>query len=169
MHDDSATDSNDFLEPEDFDSEPTTRERREQAHERYMLIGVAALAVIAVAIVGWRLIPRSNETSAAYIDPLTQICAVDEEALIALGGEPARNDAFWDGLHLIGEHSILPGTYQSTGAGTCYWARLSGTTGADGEIIDSAQASGGPQTVTIQASDTAFTSMGCGEWHAVTP
>lgn len=158
---------------EPFDNEPqldsdmSEIEDREAKQERYLLAGVLVLAVIAVAVVGWRLFWDSNETSAAYTDPVTQICAVDKESLVALGGKPAPNNAFWDGLHVVGESNILPGTYKSSNAGTCYWARLSGTSGTEQEVIASNQAGGGRQTVTILDTDEAFTSMGCGEWSAV--
>ena len=64
-----------------------------------------------------------------------------------------------DGIWLVGA-DVDPGTYRSTGGDDCYWARLSDTTG-EGIITNGL---GANQVVTIVASDTAFETVGCGEW-----
>ena len=166
MHDNAST-SSEQLHSEHEEQEQSLERSRQARHERYLLIGIVVLAIVAIAAIGWRLIQSSEETSAGFIDPLTQMCTASDDTLVALGGSPAPHDSFWDGTQVIGENNILPGTYRSSGAGMCYWARLSGTTGAAGEVISSNQSTSGPQTVTILQSDAAFTSMGCGEWHAV--
>lgn len=67
--------------------------------------------------------------------------------------------------------TIKPGTYRTDGAinaGTrCYWQRLrdSESTGQS-EVMQDHYASG-PDTVTIKASDTAFTTLGCKPWRRV--
>jgi hypothetical protein len=166
MHDNGST-SSDYIHNDSPERKQSVESLRKERHERYLLVGIAALAIVAIAALGWRLIQSSEETAAGFIDPLTQVCTASDDTLVALGGRPAPNDSFWDGTQVIGENSILPGTYRSSGDGMCYWARLSGTTGAAEEIISSNQSNGGLQTVTILQSDAAFTSMGCGEWRAV--
>jgi hypothetical protein len=70
--------------------------------------------------------------------------------------------AFGDGSYLVGD-DVAAGGYVSSGNGSCSWARLSGFGGSPEEVIDSGLATG-PQEVTIHASDTGFTSSGCGGW-----
>ena len=70
---------------------------------------------------------------------------------------------FADGVHLVGV-DIQPGTYRTTvAAESCYWARLSGTSGAFDDIIAN-DLGEGPRVVTISATDVAFESSRCGAW-----
>ena len=46
---------------------------------------------------------------------------------------------------------------------SCYWARLSGTSGEAKDII-AHNATNGQTTVTIAATDKAFTTTGCKAW-----
>jgi len=59
---------------------------------------------------------------------------------------------------------LLDGS-DSSAAGLCIWERLSATDGSVDSIIagDGVQ---GPTTVTIQASDRAFKTLGCGTWKS---
>lgn len=68
-----------------------------------------------------------------------------------------------DGTFLVGA-DIKPGTYKSAGGDTCYWARLKDLSGSG--IIDNGIGAG-QQVVTVQASDKAFETRGCGEWRRV--
>ena len=74
---------------------------------------------------------------------------------------PATN--FEDGTFQIGVH-IEPGTYRADGDPDelCYWARLSSFShaGIDGIITNG----NNPTVIEIAASDTGFTSFGCGTW-----
>jgi hypothetical protein len=67
-----------------------------------------------------------------------------------------------DGSYIVGS-AIQPGTYVSDGGADCYWARLRTTNIADNQIIYSAYAPHG-SLVTIQPTDVAFYSQGCGHW-----
>lgn len=67
-----------------------------------------------------------------------------------------------DGTFTVGT-DIVAGTYASPGpveGGTCYWKRIA----ADQSTIDNAL-SKKPQTVEIQASDSAFKTNGCQAWQ----
>lgn len=76
------------------------------------------------------------------------------------------NSGIQDGTHLVGEE-IQPGTYKYNGESSrCYWARLSGLSGSSSDILangnEKAQA-----YVTIDPSDRAFESQGCGFWELI--
>ncbi len=68
-----------------------------------------------------------------------------------------------DGTFLVGT-DVAPGTYKSEGGGSCYWARLSDTTG-DGIIVNGGFTT--HQIVTIKRSDKAFQTSSCGSWSKV--
>ena len=74
---------------------------------------------------------------------------------------------FGNGTHLVGA-DIQPGTYraQATGSG-CYWSRLSGLGGDLDDIIANEIVQEGSAIVTIEATDRAFNSNGCGQWQRV--
>ncbi|WP_019073257.1 hypothetical protein [Streptomyces hokutonensis] len=72
-----------------------------------------------------------------------------------------------DGTYVVGS-DIKPGTYSTKGPQgglitSCYWARLSSTSGEVKDIIAN-NATSGRTTVTISASDKAFTTTGCKPW-----
>lgn len=66
-----------------------------------------------------------------------------------------------DGTYLVGT-DVKPGTYRSSGGGTCYWARLRDLNGDIDSII--ANNIGSNPVVTIKKSDKAFETSRCGEW-----
>ncbi|WP_405739819.1 hypothetical protein OG885_38055 [Streptomyces sp. NBC_00028] len=75
-----------------------------------------------------------------------------------------------DGTYVVGS-DIKPGTYRSDGpqggqTTSCYWARLSGTSGEAKDIIAN-EGTSGQTTVTIAATDKAFTTMGCKPWKKI--
>lgn len=85
----------------------------------------------------------------------------DEEA-----ARSAPKTSFSDGTFLINK-DIQPGTYRNTaGYDSCYWVRLSGTSGSFDEILANGNPSG-QAIVTIQTTDNAFTSQRCGTWTKV--
>lgn len=86
-----------------------------------------------------------------------------EEALGAAELEVEEGTIPGSGLFLVGE-DIEPGTYRGDGSGgTCYWARLSGTSGEFDDIITNGLPQG-PTVVTIAESDVAFETTGCADW-----
>ncbi|MFW6205115.1 MAG: hypothetical protein ACOC96_09095 [Actinomycetota bacterium] len=94
-----------------------------------------------------------------------QASALDEreEAIAGAEQEVEEGTIPGDGVFLVGD-DIEPGTYRGDGSsGTCYWARLSGTSGDLDDIIanDLPQ---GPTVVTIAESDVAFETVGCADW-----
>jgi hypothetical protein len=71
-----------------------------------------------------------------------------------------------DGIYLVGT-DIKPGSYRGNESGnSCYWARLSGTSGDFSELVTNG-ISEGPTVVTIASSDAAFETTRCGEWHLI--
>ncbi|MGC0252360.1 hypothetical protein [Pseudactinotalea sp. Z1748] len=90
-----------------------------------------------------------------------QIAAAEEAEADAAAAAAERS--FGNGTWRVGE-DIDPGVYRTEGASSCYWERLSGFSGEFGDIIANDFTSG-PTTVTIAASDSGFSSQGCGTWE----
>ncbi|WP_406117842.1 HNH endonuclease [Streptomyces sp. NBC_00989] len=83
---------------------------------------------------------------------------------VSSGGFPG------DGTYVVG-NDIKPGTYRSGGpqgglVTSCYWARLSSTSGEVKDIIAN-NATSGQTTVTIAATDKAFNTTGCKAWKEI--
>jgi hypothetical protein len=72
---------------------------------------------------------------------------------------------FGDGMFIVGT-DITPGTYRSSGAGTCYYARLSGFSGSLGSISANENTESSA-IVTITTTDKGFKSSGCGTWTKI--
>lgn len=70
---------------------------------------------------------------------------------------------FEEGTYIVGT-DIRPGTYRSSEADGCYWARLRGFSGELNDIITNDFRDGGQAIVTIKPSDEGFTTSGCGTW-----
>lgn len=73
--------------------------------------------------------------------------------------------SFGDGIFIVGT-DMQPGTYRSTGSTGCYYARVSGFSGTNGQILanDNTDTSA---VVTILASDKGFVSSNCGTWTKI--
>lgn len=75
---------------------------------------------------------------------------------------------FADGTYLIGI-DITAGTYETTDpTPMCHYEKLSGTRTTNGKL--NIRSNGKPETsakVSIDASDTAFMSTGCGTWNKI--
>lgn len=72
---------------------------------------------------------------------------------------------FEDGMFIVGT-DIEPGTYRSSGEGSCYYARLSGFSGSLGNISANENTESSA-IVTITSSDKGFKSSGCGTWTKI--
>jgi len=88
-------------------------------------------------------------------------CATWTSDLSAITGS---RTSFGDGDFIVGT-DIQPGTYRSSGGGSCYYARLGGFSHELSDVIanDNAQAAA---VVTIAPGDKGFESQGCGTWTA---
>jgi hypothetical protein len=85
----------------------------------------------------------------------TRWCAVFKAPTVLTG--------FPDGIYAVGTvtGAVRPGTYRAAGSETCTWARLLALSNM--EVL--ANRSGtGPSVVTINPTDGAFQSSGCGTW-----
>jgi hypothetical protein len=74
----------------------------------------------------------------------------------------ANRTSFGDGIYIIGT-DVQPGTYRNSGQQGCYYSRLSGFSGAMGEILANDNTDS-PAVVTILPSDKGFKSSRCGIW-----
>jgi len=72
---------------------------------------------------------------------------------------------FGDGTFIVNK-DIAPGTWRSSGSGTCYWERLKGFSGELGDIIANDNVSGSA-VVTIDPGDAGFSSARCGTWTKI--
>lgn len=84
------------------------------------------------------------------------------------GGTGRAADQLRYGTFVVGE-DIERGTYKtsgpdSSGIGSCYWARLRDTSGDFKAIITNGNTEG-PATVTISGNDGVFESSRCGTWQ----
>ena len=69
--------------------------------------------------------------------------------------------SFGPGLYQVGK-DIQPGTYHTTGAANCYWAKLRSSTTSD--IIDNSN-NDGPQTVVVNSAY--FQTENCATWTKI--
>lgn len=90
---------------------------------------------------------------------------IEREKAVGLAEEAAAKNSFGSGVHLVNV-DIAPGTYRNEGTKSCYWARLSGTSGEFGDLITNGLPDG-PTVVTISPTDVAFESSNCGTWTLV--
>jgi hypothetical protein len=84
------------------------------------------------------------------------------EAWYELSGIDRPMTTIPEGKWVVNTH-IESGTFSAPGGSNCAWARLSGLTGTEEEVIEAGTPTG-PANVTIEPSDVAFTSVDCGEW-----
>lgn len=119
------------------------------------MLGLCANAMIAPAAIA-QLAP-SVAAGAALLCP-----TAPHINLMNLRG---NNDLINSGNHVVGQ-TIKPGVWQTApGVRDCYWERTTG----GGEILDNAFVTFAPEgvTVTVEASDGAFTAENCGLWTRV--
>lgn len=79
---------------------------------------------------------------------------------------PIPSSSFGNGFWKVGE-DVSPGTYRTTSASRCYWARLSGFGGELRDILDNDNADGTDVIVQILPGDYGFESSRCGTWTKV--
>lgn len=73
--------------------------------------------------------------------------------------------SFGNGTFLVNSE-IQPGTYKTEGGSSCYYERLSGTSGTFDDIIANENPDG-QAIVTIASTDAAFKSQDCGTWNLI--
>lgn len=120
-----------------------------------MLAGVGVLVVggAGVAAVAGAMIPRDADVSVSLPPPAvsasTQVMA----------------ETFGDGTWMVGA-DIAPGIYRTVNeeSGSCYWKRLSDTSGEASSIIAIDSVDSGQVVVTVAPTDVAFASRRCGTW-----
>jgi hypothetical protein len=61
-------------------------------------------------------------------------------------------------------NTAAPGIWHTFGGNGCYWARLSGLSGAPADIIASAASVSGPRYVEVKSTDAGFTTKSCLPW-----
>ena len=105
--------------------------------------------------------PDASPTSAARPSPVAPASSP------GMPGSQSGSISFGDGVHLVGAE-IAPGTYRTAGEdGSCSWERRGGLSGSYTDRIASGGGYRSPEMVTIETSDVAFYSNGCGTWTLV--
>lgn len=101
-------------------------------------------------------VPRDK--AAITVDEITSVrCPINDDGVQTIS----------DGMNIVGS-DIQPGVYRASGSTLgCYWARLSGFTGAGSDIIANDFSSDGQVVVEILPTDKAFKTTGCGSWEKV--
>lgn len=79
---------------------------------------------------------------------------------------PNPTSSFGGGFWKVGG-DVQPGTYKTTTASSCYWARLSGFGGELDDILDNDNADGNEVIVQILPGDYGFQSSRCGTWTRI--
>lgn len=102
------------------------------------------------------------EARSAELDQRSADLDAREEAITGQEAAIAEGTIPGSGTFLVGT-DIQPGTYVSDDNSTCYWARLSGTSGEFGDIIANDNVTG-RGIVTIAPTDVAFTTTRCSDW-----
>jgi hypothetical protein len=88
-----------------------------------------------------------------------------EEAVNVLEQQAADGSIPGDGVYLVGTE-VAPGTYRAASPDDCYWERRSGLSGEFSDLITNGIGAG-DATVTIKASDVAFSAQRCGTWARI--
>jgi len=105
-------------------------------------------------------VPVTQTVSAPAVTETAQVTETVEITVTEQSSAPAAG--LKDGVSLVGV-DVQPGTYR-TDSGSCYWARLSGTSGELDDIIANGN---GATVVTIDPTDVAFESRDCAPWTQV--
>ena len=167
--------------------QPSSRPPAERGPSRRMRsvlthTAVALVAVVVGGLIGTAVAGDSGDGSGGGAAPSAEATVTATETVTeATSGTTAPGTAEaprkasaseipGDGTFTVGT-DVRPGTYRSDGPqggdiSYCEWVRLSGFSGEAGDII-AANGGKGPTTVTIKATDKAFTSTGCKTWHKI--
>jgi hypothetical protein len=113
----------------------------------WLLVGVVPVVVI-VVLIGWAI----------------GIASKNNRHLVLPAASPRPWFGFGAGT-LVVPKDVGPGTYRTIDAGErCHWERLRNLNGEARSIIAEGTSIAGPIIVTIERTDAAFRSHGCGDW-----
>ncbi|UIX29555.1 hypothetical protein [Streptomyces sp. GQFP] len=146
--------------------------RPERSHWKILTHAGAALVGLLVGVlIGVTSNSSTNKAapSATVTTTATAMRAATDNTASA-AGKVSSGEFPGDGTYVVG-NDIKPGTYRSEGPqggliASCYWARLSSTSGELKDIIAN-NATSGQTTVTIAATDKAFNTTGCKAWKKI--
>ncbi|HET6395072.1 MAG TPA: hypothetical protein VFG13_19750 [Blastococcus sp.] len=105
------------------------------------------------------------DARATELDGREVAVAQREDAVDVLEQQAADGSLPGDGVYLVGSE-VAPGTYRASSPADCYWERRSGLSGEFSELITNGLGAS-DATVTIRASDVAFSSARCGTWAPI--
>jgi hypothetical protein len=132
-------------------------------------VGIGVAAVLGLGLVANLANggdPSTTATSTTAMVPSTATTVVTAPS-VTVGVEVAKT-SFGPGTYLVGRQ-IEAGTYQAPGGSNCYFERRSDTSSdLDGIIANEWSTDKSQQIVTIDPTDVAFKSSGCGRWTKMT-
>lgn len=135
--------------------------------------GVAVLAFAVGAVAGYA---GAGDSAGGPGEATVTVTATSTATRASAANDPGNTrrprsgEIPGDGTYVVSEE-IKPGTYRTDGPQgglitSCYWARLSSTSGEFKDIIANGSTEG-QTTVTIASTDKAFTTTGCKTWQKV--
>ncbi|TQL77706.1 hypothetical protein FB566_3269 [Stackebrandtia endophytica] len=133
-------------------------------------IVIGAIVLLLLLGLGFFLLLGSGNNSSGDLEEPTQPGDTTAQEPTQDGEQPQdpNADIPGDGTFVVGE-DVQPGEYRAVvpeDSYLCYWERLSDTTGDFEDIITNGIAEAGDEVmVTIEESDRAFGSEGCGSWN----
>ena len=129
---------------------------------------IGAIVLLLLLGLGFFLMLGANRDSGDIEEPPGDTTAQEPTQDGGEQPEDPSADIPGDGTFVVGE-DVQPGDYRAVvpeDSYLCYWERLSDTTGDFEDIITNGIAEAGDEvTVTIEESDRAFGSEGCGPWN----
>ena len=151
-----------FLQKQATDAEQVATDARTEA-----AADVASARADALAAVTAENAARQAELDArsAELDAREGGLAQREDAVTVLEQQAADGSLPGDGVYLVGTE-VAPGTYRAASPADCYWERRSGLSGEFSDVITNGLGAS-DATVTIRASDVAFSSSRCGTWSRI--
>jgi len=114
------------------------------------------------------LLANDNVDGQLVVDILDTDVAFKSERcgrIVPYAAPAAPASTFGEGNWVVNEQ-ISPGRYQSAGAGSCYWERISDFSGGMGTILANDNVDGST-VVDILPDDVGFNSARCGTWTLV--
>lgn len=126
-----------------------------------LLAGCSASAkpgptVIRSATVESTITATATATATVTARPVVRKVVATRTRVVRVTYTPPPPKQYGEGTYVIGV-DIKPGTYHTSGADICYWARLSSLSTDD--IIDNGNTTG-PATIQVRASDKALQIQG---------
>lgn len=127
-------------------------------------VGIGAVSAIVLIAIGSAMGGGDKEPAANVTTFPNSTATVAAASIPTTTVKAGPKTSFGPGIYLVGSQ-IVAGQYQSPGGSNCYFERRSNTSSDfDGIITNEWSTDHSQQIVTIDPTDVAFKSSGCGQW-----